>query len=161
MATEKSEKSDTNFYCEICDYICFRKFDFNKHNLTSKHKNQQKSTENSENSENSENKFTCLNCKKIFKDRSGLWRHKKKCEKIENTEVNNICESFTITPDMIINVIQQNQEFKDMLMEQNKQNFELQKQNNELQKQMLDVIKNGTKNISNSNKFFIQVILYK
>ena len=79
MATDKSEKSDTKFYCEICDYICCRKYDFNKHNLTSKHKNQQKSTENSENSENSENKFTCLNCKKIFKDRSGLWRHKKKC----------------------------------------------------------------------------------
>ena len=41
MATEKSEKSeksDIKFYCEICDYICFRKFDFNKHNLTSKHK---------------------------------------------------------------------------------------------------------------------------
>ena len=67
MATEKSEKSDTNFYCEICDYICFRKFDFNKHNLTSKHKNQQKSTENSEKSENSENKFTCLNCKKYLR----------------------------------------------------------------------------------------------
>jgi len=157
MATEKSEKSeksDIKFYCEICDYICFRKFDFNKHNLTSKHKKQQKSTENSENSENSENKFICLNCKKIFKDRSGLWRHKKKCEKIENTEVNNICESFTITPDMIINVIQQNQEFKDMLMEQNKQN-------NELQKQMLDVIKNGTNNTVNShNKTFnLQVFL--
>jgi hypothetical protein len=140
MATEKSEKSDTNFYCEICDYNCFRKYDFNKHNLTSKHKKQQKSTENSE---NSENKFTCLNCKKIFKDRSGLWRHKKKCEKIENIEVNNIYESFNITPDMIINVIQQNQEFKDMLIEQNKQN-------NELQKQMLEVIKNGTTNINNS-----------
>jgi hypothetical protein len=162
MATEKSEKSDTNFYCEKCDYICFRKYDFNKHNLTSKHKKQQKSTENSENSENSENKFMCLNCKKIFKDRSGLWRHKKKCS-VENNEFNNTYESFNITPDMIINVIQQNQEFKGLLMEQNKQNFELQKQNNELQKQMLEVIKNGTNNtnISNShNKTFnLQVFL--
>ena len=151
MATKKSEKSDTNFYCEKCDYICFRKYDFNKHILTPKHKKQQKSTENSEMSENSENKFMCLNCKKLFKDRSGLWRHKKKCT-IENNVINNkYDESFNITPDMIINVIQQNQEFKGLLMEQNKQNFELQKQNNELQKQMLEVIKNGTNNTNNTN----------
>jgi hypothetical protein len=128
MATEKSEKSeksDLNFYCEKCDYICYRKYDFSKHILTLKHEKLQKSTEKSEKSENI---FTCLNCDKIFKDRTGLWRHKKKCEKIEN-----------ITPEIILNVIQQNQEFKDMLIEQNKQNQELQKQNSELQKQMLEV----------------------
>ena len=50
-----------------------------------------------------------------------------------------------------MNVIQQNQEFKDLLIEQNKQNVELQKQNSELQKQMLEVIKNGTNNTTNNN----------
>ena len=30
MTTEKSEKSDTIFYCEVCDYKCFRKYDFYK-----------------------------------------------------------------------------------------------------------------------------------
>jgi hypothetical protein len=149
MSTKKSENSDTKFHCESCDYICYRKYDFSKHILTLKHKNQQKSNKSSENSENAENKFTCVNCKKIFKDRSGLWRHKKKCT-IENNETNNVCESFNITPEIILNVIQQNQEFKDMLIEQNKQNHELQKQNNELQKQMLEVIKNGT-NVNNTN----------
>jgi hypothetical protein len=154
MATEKSEKSDTDFYCEICDYKCYRKYDFSKHILTAKHKKQQKSNKSSESSEKSENKFTCINCKKIFKDRSGLWRHKKKCT-IENTEDSNICESFNITPEIILNVIQQNQEFKGLLIEQNKQNHELQKQNNELQKQMIEVIKNGTNNTVNShNKTF-------
>ena len=154
MATEKSEKSDTEFYCKSCDYKCYRKYDFSKHNLTTKHKNQQKSNKSSESSEKSENKFTCINCKKIFKDRSGLWRHKKKCS-IENTEFDNNCESFNITPEIILNVIQQNQEFKGLLIEQNKQNHELQKQNNELQKQMIEVIKNGTNNTVNShNKTF-------
>ena len=158
MATEKSEKSDIKFHCENCDYICYRKYDFGKHILTSKHKKLQNSTEKSEQSEKSENIFTCLNCKKIFKDRTGLWRHKKKCEKIENNEANNICESFNITPEIILNVIQQNQEFKDMLIEQNKQNHELQKQNNELQKQILEVCKNGiinnNTNINSHNKTF-------
>jgi hypothetical protein len=154
MATEKSEKSDTEFYCEICDYKCYRKYDFNKHILTAKHKKQQKSNKSSESSEKSENKFTCISCKKIFKDRSGLWRHKKKCT-IENDEDDNNFESFNITPEIILNVIQQNQEFKGLLIEQNKQNHELQKQNNELQKQMLEVIKNGTNNTVNShNKTF-------
>jgi hypothetical protein len=152
---KKSEKSDIKFHCENCDYICYRKYDFGKHILTSKHKKLQNSTEKSEKSENI---FTCLNCKKIFKDRTGLWRHKKKCEKIENNEANNICESFNISPEIILNVIQQNQEFKDMLIEQNKQNHELQKQNNELQKQILEVCKNGiinnNTNINSHNKTF-------
>jgi len=159
MATnqsEKSEKSEPSFYCKKCDYICYRKYDFNKHILTSKHKNLQMSTEKSEKSEKSENIFACVNCKKKFKDRSGLWKHKKKCtiencEKIENDEVNNICESFNITPEIILNVIQQNQEFKELLIEQNKQNHELQKQNNELQKQMIEVFKNGTVNNTINN----------
>ena len=79
----------------------------------------------------------------------------KKCT-IENTENNNNnYDSFNITPEIIINVIQQNQEIKGLLIEQNKQNFELQKQNNELQKQMIEVIKNGTNNTVNShNKTF-------
>jgi len=172
MATnqsEKSEKSEPSFYCKKCDYICYRKYDFNKHILTSKHKNLQMSTEKSEKSEKSENIFACVNCKKKFKDRSGLWKHKKKCtiencEKIENDEVNNICESFNITPEIILNVIQQNQEFKELLIEQNKQNHELQKQNNELQKQMIEVFKNGTvnntiNNNSNNKTFNLQFFL--
>ncbi len=64
MATEKSEKSENIFHCETCDYICYRKYDFGKHILTAKHKNQQKSTEKSEKSENI---FNCINCKKYLK----------------------------------------------------------------------------------------------
>jgi len=157
MATKKSEKSELSdilFYCELCDYKCFRKYDFNKHIMTAKHKKQQQSTEKSEKSEKSENKFACVNCKKEFKDRTGHWRHKKKCviQKYENTEVENVYELLNnITPGIILNVIQQNQEFKNILIEQNKQNFELQKQNNELQKQIFEVIKNGTHNNNNNN----------
>ena len=167
--SEKSEKSECVFYCETCDYNCFRKYDFNKHNLTSKHKRQQEGQQKStENSEKSETHFTCLNCNKIFKDRSGHWKHKKKCvisklENIQHNEVSNNYDSFNITSEIILNVIQQNQEFKDLLIEQTKQNQELHKQNNELQKQMFEVIKNGTNNtnINNShNKTFnLQVFL--
>ena len=83
MSTEKSENSDMKYYCERCHYICYRKYDFSKHISTSKHKNQQKSTEKSEKSEKSENIFICLDCNKKFKDRSGLWRHNKICIQIK------------------------------------------------------------------------------
>ena len=35
--TEKSPKISAKFYCEICDYKCFKQSEYNKHILTSKH----------------------------------------------------------------------------------------------------------------------------
>ena len=155
---KKNAKNAKIFVCELCDFKCCKQSNMDKHNLSLKHK--KNDTELQEN--DVKESFFC-NCGKEYKFRQGLWKHKKKCS-VENNVINNkYDESFNITPDMIINVIQQNQEFKGLLMEQNKQNFELQKQNNELQKQMLEVIKNGTNNtnISNShNKTFnLQVFL--
>jgi hypothetical protein len=98
-----------------------------------------------------QNVFLCETCEKYFHTNAGLWKHKKKCNN-EKLEINN----NYVTSEMILNVIQQNQDFKNLLIEQNKQNQELQKQNNELQKQMLEVIKNGRNNtnINSNNKTF-------
>ena len=164
MATKNEQKEQGKYFCKICDYDCYKKYNYERHILTAKHIKTTNSTKNENLEQN--NKYMCDNCSKMYKDRAGLWRHKKKCpiKKSENIE-NNVYELLNITPDIILNVIQQNQEFKDMLIEQNKQNFELQKQNNELQKQMLEVIKNGTINntINNNNShnktFNLQVFL--
>ena len=81
-------------------------------------------------------------CKKEYKTSSGLWKHKKICYFIENIDFKeeikeikeikeiqeNTAETGNITPDMILNIIQQNQEFKELLIEQNNKNQELQKQ---------------------------------
>jgi hypothetical protein len=83
--------------------------------------------------------FDC-ECGKKYKDRTGLWKHKKNC----NIKGNNISETLTITPEMILNIMQQNLEFQNLLMEQTKQN-------QELQLQMLEVIKNGTNNTTHTN----------
>ena len=133
---KKNAKNAKIFICDLCDFKCCKQSNMDKHILSLKHKKN-----DAELQENAIKESFFCNCGKEYKFRQGLWKHKKKCL-VENNEVNNTCESFNITPDMIINVIQQNQEFKGLLMEQNKQNFELQKQNNELQKQMLEVIKN-------------------
>ena len=100
--------------------------------------------------------FHCDNCNKIFQYCSGLSRHKKKCE------LNPTPPTATlINPDIIMNMIYQNSEFKEMLIEQTKQSqqqtSELQKQsqqqNNEFQKQILELCKNTsiTNNISNTS----------
>ena len=39
MITEKSPKISSKFYCEFCDYKCSKQSEYNKHTLTSKHKN--------------------------------------------------------------------------------------------------------------------------
>tara|TARA_A100001011_G_scaffold383496_1_gene454814 strand:+ start:85 stop:960 length:876 start_codon:yes stop_codon:yes gene_type:complete len=54
-----------NFVCKKCEYSTTRKNDYNKHLKTKKHLNKNKI-------------FEC-DCGKIYKYRSGLWRHKKKC----------------------------------------------------------------------------------
>jgi len=64
------------FICNKCDFSSSNKKDYKRHLLTRKHKNQQKST--------FDNKLpnTCEFCNKQYKDRSGLWRHKKICAEL-------------------------------------------------------------------------------
>ena len=135
MTTKKLEKTSPKFFCEKCDFKCFTNTDWSRHIVTAKHI---KTTNNNEkNLENLKAKLVCDNCEKEYKDRAGLWRHKKKCtKKVENAEAAISQYENNITPELVIEIIKQNQE--------------LQKQNNELQKQMLEVIKNGTTNINNS-----------
>jgi len=151
MTTKKLEKTSPKFFCEKCDFKCFTNTDWNRHNTTAKHL---KTTNNNEkNLENFKPKYICNNCENEYNDRAGLWRHKKKCfekkEIQENNETKITQYENSITPELVIEIIKQNQE--------------LQKQNQELQKQMLEVIKNGTNNtnISNSNNktFNLQVFL--
>ena len=145
MTTKRLEKTSPKFFCEKCDFKCFTNTDWNRHISRAKHI---KTTNNNDiNLENFKPKYVCVNCEKEYNDRAGLWRHKKKCS--EKNEVNNVCDEINVTPKMILDIIQQNQEFKELIVKQNKEN-------QELQKQMLEVIKNGTNNtnITNNNKTF-------
>jgi hypothetical protein len=132
-------KNHKEYFCQNCDYITSNKSDYEKHCKTIKHKNATLAMTIDDFSihlsQISQNEYTCK-CGKKYRDNSGLWKHKKKCTPEKNA-VNNNCEPFNVTPELVIEIIKQNQE--------------LQKQNNELQKQMLEVIKNGTVKTTNSN----------
>jgi hypothetical protein len=152
MSTKKSPKSPNIFTCEKCDYICFKQSEWYKHTLTRKH---QKSTIMDINT----TIFICEKCNKKYKDRSGLWRHKNKCTTPE--EPDKITDIGNVTPELIIEIIKQNQEFKDMLIEQGKQNNEIHKKNLELQKQMIELSKKIGNNNNNTthNKFNLNFFL--
>ena len=123
--TQKNAK----FCCALCDFKCFKQSDWNRHINTIKHIH----SHNGNDLEALGNIFTPKNaefvcdCGRVYNSNSGLWKHKKKCN-IEKIEVNNNHETLNITPELILDIIQQNQEFKELLIKQNKENQELQKQ---------------------------------
>jgi len=125
--------------------------------MTSKHK-KVTSCDDLETTKNAAS-YTCSNCNKIYNSRNGLWVHSKKCKNNEEKSQTSI----------IAQLMKQNDEFKNIIIEQNKlfvgQSMEMQKQNQEMQKQILDICKNGiintTNNTVNSNNktFNLQVFL--
>jgi hypothetical protein len=137
MLTKIMPKKSENYSCKKCHFECCKLSNYNAHILTRKHKILTNTdTEHAKNAEI----FNC-DCGKEYKHRQSLFKHKKICTqvKIEETDIGK-----NITPELIIEIIKQNQELQ-------KQNNEIQKQNNEIQKQMMEVIKNGTNNTINTN----------
>ena len=126
LETKKLRKVAIKYSCNNCDYITSRKSSFDKHILSSKHIL----------GNILETKMLLIcDCEKEFKTRSGLWKHKKLCSQNicddKKTQLFDICEqSNNITPELVLNIIQQNQEFKDLLLEQNKIIIEMSKNNN-------------------------------
>jgi hypothetical protein len=68
------------------------------------------------------NEFICQKCNKKYKDNSGLWRHKKKCNGTDfvDIEQNNepiIQKNNSEKDDLINYLIKENQEFKNLILE--------------------------------------------
>ena len=109
------------FYCQICDYNTIRKSNLINHLNSARHK---MATSGNKNKQILSNNFICENCNKTYKDRTGLWKHKKKCavdnEPDHNETVNN--KTDTKMPDeisdkeLIIMLIKENSEFKNIMM---------------------------------------------
>jgi hypothetical protein len=154
METMETNISHDLFYCNICLINCKRKSEWDRHINTKKHNGNKMET-------NGNQLFTAAlscDCGKKYYNRSGLWKHKQKCNSVS---------SDTSTID---DLLKQNDEFKNLICDQNKmfveQNLELQKQNRDMQKQILEVCKNSVINnntintVNSHNKTFnLQVFL--
>lgn len=102
------------FYnCELCDYVTKFSKDFKKHIITKKHENNKNNAETTPKSEKKSKKYNCQICDKIFNDRAGLWRHKKKCAENQN---NNI-EEQKEQDNLIMILIKQQNDLKNLLIQ--------------------------------------------
>jgi hypothetical protein len=121
------QKTSAKFFCEKCDYHTSKKCNYDDHLLTAKHK--QAMVVNfeignkdilDEISTKSSAKFICKNCSKTYMDNSGLWRHKKLCNKNnEEPEISskNVTNDLIQKDNLIEYLIKENAEFKTLIME--------------------------------------------
>jgi len=119
-------KKPKEFFCKNCNFITYNKKDYSRHIVTKKHivnTNQCFSIEKPE-----KTPYKCI-CGKIYKENSGLWRHKKVCKFDEN-------ENNTL--------IEKSQDNNDKLIEY------LMKENKEIKEMILEIVKNGITNTTNN-----------
>ena len=137
---KKLKKNLHRFVCEICDFKCYMKCDWDKHIMRPKHIN----AVSGNNMEIIKLKktYTC-ECGKSFLSNSGLWKHKKSCiteEPLQHSDLDN--------PENLIKyLMKENAEFKQLLIDQNKQ---MMAQNNNMMTQN-DRIMELSKNVGNHN----------
>ena len=149
MSEKTSIKSYIFFICENCDFKCSKRCNFEAHKLTRKH---QKYVDGNENGnyfqqKNAASKYVCEKCEKSYIYKSGLSRHKKKCNLIYLKDSNSD-ELKT----MIIELVNQNKELINTIHTQSSHI-------NELIPKVGNTI-NNTNNTNNINqKFNINVFL--
>ena len=141
------------FYCEKCDYGTCKKSSYDDHLISKKHN---KSIIVNENLPKFCSTYICQNCNKIYKDNSGLWRHKKKCSQ----NFKNDLATEEKQQQLIEYLLKENSEFKQLMVDQNKQMMEQHKGMMEQNKNMLELAKNSaghhntTSNVVNNNQSF-------
>ena len=159
METKKNEKNDIKYKCLKCNYITSKKTDYNRHLLTAKHvKNTNGNvletlwSEKNEKNENNKNinTFACKKCNKEFLSRSGLWKHNNNCKvELVKASSDNSNNQLPISNDVIMKLLNDNQELKNIIVQQQNQISEL----------IPKVGNNNNNTINNNQKFNINVFL--
>jgi hypothetical protein len=122
--SENPQNIPKKYCCINCDYNTCNKKDYQKHLLTLKHKNHDNTYQNLPFGENCPKypKFSC-DCGNNYKHKQSLYNHKKKCNLLKNqeinTETNNIVSNLSITPELIMELIKDNKDMKQIILEQN------------------------------------------
>ena len=157
--------------CEPCNYITDNKKDYTKHLLTAKHIRLSDTNEKSQECCS----YMCNSCGNSYKHAPSLCKHKKKCkgpgqeisestlpkpEEMMALMFKLMCDKLPDKSDqsqLVIELLKQNQDFKDVMMEQSKQLVEQNKHMMEL----ANKAGNNTNchNTTNNNKFNLNVFL--
>ncbi len=152
MMTKTSKNKELNLNCIFCDFKTTKKYNYDIHLTTDKHKRMTNDYKGGQNQgeikqnkqmicQNIDNKYRC-NCGKEYKHRQGLWKHKKICNYKEDIEKisDNITSNFSISPELIVELIKaqikNSDDLKQILSEQNDT--------------IKTIVNNGIGNINNS-----------
>jgi hypothetical protein len=128
MTDNFTPKNADCFFCEKCDFKCCKPSDWIRHTTTRKHKDTYKILTNNNEfyAENANviNTYIC-DCGKEYKHRQSLWNHKKKCE--NNIESLNKTDYTNLTPNIVLQILKQNEDLQKLLVEQTTKLMELAK----------------------------------
>jgi hypothetical protein len=142
--TKKYEKV-ADFSCKLCDYKSSTNYNLQKHNNTKKHILRV----NGNGAETG--KYNCIECGRKYKNRDGLWKHSRLCGKSVQEEQKVV--KNTTSDEIMTFLIQQNNEFKELILEQNKTISEVYKDKPTISHTHNTVISN------NRNSFNLQFFL--
>jgi hypothetical protein len=134
-----AEKMPNIFNCITCDFKSSKKSDWVRHILTRKHRHAQFLEPSKCDDSPKTNEWNC-DCGKSYKQQCSYSRHKKKCaffvkkiatevciEKKDNQCINPDGEK-QISNDVVVELIKENKELRQMLLDQNNKIFEIAKQ---------------------------------
>ena len=172
LATNLTPKitKKSKFYCEHCKFGCNRNSEYNRHLITDKHTNGNKTvilatnltpilSDDKTTNYNVLPDLTCKVCAKSFETRSGLWRHNKKhppqAQEEEKIDQKKECELDAVfdLKSVFFDMVKQNEEFKQIMVDQTQKLLDL--ANNQ------SITNNNNINYNNTmnNKFNLQIFL--
>jgi hypothetical protein len=126
MDLEKNHAKKLKIYsCETCAFTSSNKNDYRRHELTRKHLENVTSNEIESKKLKKTQPHICENCEKIYKSGSGLWNHKKKCSQKQQKKENTNNGMPVLDNTIVYELLRQNQEFKEIILEQNKKILEM------------------------------------
>jgi hypothetical protein len=128
LGNNKLQNFDSKYCCINCDYYTCRKSSYDKHMSTFKHYKVAKDSKKLQNEIEklqtdakgcNETAFVCEYCDKEFAHRSGLWKHKKNCNEQKHCQPTNAVQpGALITTELVMELIKDNKEMKQIILEQ-------------------------------------------
>ena len=132
LSNKFAANSPFKYYCVNCDYNTSHKSHYDDHIISLKHVRRNNQATFSNTKIGVFKNYCCENCGKEYAERTGLWRHKKKCNISESDS--NFSEEHKTNNNTLNGLTEQ------LVIELIKQN-----------KELLEIVKNGTHNNNSVN----------
>ena len=104
-----NENLSKKYVCTICDYYTSRKSNLDNHNRSARH---HKEINGNLLKQKLSSDHKCPFCGKYYKTNAGLWKHKKSCS------FKSACQPSYVTPELVMELIKDNKEMKQIIMDQ-------------------------------------------